>query len=335
MWGSVGRAMTNATSSGESDECAAPTTGGATAGGAPGVLRVLYWYRLPLSILLENVTALLALIYLVGWHGVSRTDLVIFSAMYVLGMLGVEVGLHRYFSHRAFEATPSLRAGLAILGGMAGQGSVLAWAVNHRKHHRFADRDADPHSPTPRGAGVAGTLGGLWHAHFGWYFSAPAAVSFDDLRRYARDLLTDRRLMGVDAHVWSWVALGMLVPGAAGLLLTRTWGGALTALLWGGPIRMLFVDNVTWAVNSLAHTYGETPFPNRDRSTNLGWLAVPSLGASWHNNHHAFPASARVSLERHQIDPGFWCIRLFERLGLASAVQVARPRDGAPGSAIP
>lgn len=316
--------MTTPPPTADSDDLAAALAARTASGSAPSVLQALSWYRLPLSIIVENAVGLVALVYLVGWHGVSGTDVAIFAAAYLLGMVGVEVGLHRYFSHRAFAAKPLLQDALAILGAMAGQGTVLMWAVAHRKHHRFTDRDGDPHSPVPRGAGPRATLRGLWHAHFGWYFVPASASSFRDYHRYARDLITDRRLMWVDGHVWTWVALGLLLPAAAGLALTGTLDGAVTALLWGGPIRMLVVDNMTWGVNSLAHTFGDRPYASRDRSANLGWLALPSLGASWHNNHHAFPGSARTALARGQLDPGYWSIRVFAALGLA---QLAKPRD--------
>lgn len=288
----------------------------------------LYVYRLPLTMVALNVSGLVALVTLVGVHGVSRIDLAIFAVMYFLGMLGLEVGMHRHFSHRAFVATPPLRHALAVLGAMGGQGSALLWATNHRKHHRFADRDGDPHTPTPRGDGVLGRGRGLWHAHFAWHFRTVAAIDARDLYRYARDLVTDRELMRVDRRFWTWLALGLLTPALAGLALTGTVDGMLTAFLWGGPIRILFVDNVVWAVNSVAHAFGSRPFPTRDRSTNLAWLAALSLGAGWHNTHHAFPSSARTALLRGQLDPGYWCIRAFVALGLASAAQVSAPRAG-------
>lgn len=294
---------------------------------------LLYAYQVPLSIIVINVVGTLSLVALVTLHGVSWTDLAVFVTTYVLGMLGIEVGMHRYFSHRAFEATPALRTALLVLAAMGGQGSALVWTTTHRRHHRFADTDSDPHSPKPRGSGIAGALRGLWHGHFAWYFRDATGVTFKEIHRYSRDLVTDRRLMMLDSHFWSWVGLGMLLPALAGLAITGTVAGAITAFFWGGPIRMLFVNNVVWAVNSIAHAFGKQPYETRDDSRDVAWLAIPSLGASWHNTHHAFPGSARTALRPEQIDPGFWFVAAFEALGLAHRVQVAKPRRDVPSPA--
>lgn len=288
---------------------------------------VLHTYRLPLSMVAFNVTGAVSLVVLVGWHGVSAVDLAIFATTYLLGMIGLEVGMHRCFSHRAFAPSRGLRNALVVLGAMGGQGSALVWATNHRKHHRFADRDGDPHSPRPQGTGGRGSLRGLWHGHFAWHFREAAGLGLGDFHRYSRDLATDRELMWIDRHFWRWVALGLLMPGGVGLVWSGTADGAITAFLWGGPIRIFFVDNVVWLVNSVAHAYGARPWESRDRSTNVPWLVLPSLGAGWHNAHHAFPASARTALEPGQADPGYWLIRAFEVAGLATDVQVATPRE--------
>jgi len=288
-------------------------------------------YRLPLSMVAFNVTGAASLVWLCGWRGVSATDLVVFGTMYLLGVIGLEIGMHRYFSHRAFEVTPALRNALVILGSMGGQGSALVWATNHRKHHRFADQDGDPHSPRPRGEGRIGVLRGLVHGHFTWHFAEATSMGMRDLHRYGRDLVSDRDLMRVDRYFWRWVALGMVVPAIAGLAVTRTLDGAFTAFLWGGPVRVFAVDNAIWMINSVAHSCGPAPFDARDRSRNVWWLVVPLLGGGWHNTHHAFPGSARMALLPGQIDPGFWIIRALECLGQAHSLRVAQPRgDSSP-----
>lgn len=288
--------------------------------------------RLPLAMVALNVSGAAALVYLVGRHGVSRTDLAVFATSYLLGVVGIELGMHRLFSHRSYVATPRLRAVLAVLGTMGGQGSPVVWATTHRKHHHFADRDGDPHSPRARGMGARAALRGFWHAHFAWHFRAADAIDLRDLHRYGRDLVTDPMLRSVDRHAWSWVALGLALPAAAGLAVTGTVDGAVTAFFWGGPIRILCIDNVLWTVNSLGHTSGRRPFATRDRSSNLAWLVPFSLGAGWHNNHHAYPASACTALSRAQVDPGFWCLRALVALRLAHSL--VRPHaDDAGGTA--
>lgn len=313
-------------------EMATPIVKASLAARVHGVLRA---YRVPLSMVAFNVTGAASLVLLVGWHGVSAVDLAIFALMYLLGMIGLEVGMHRYFSHHAFEAKPALRNALAILGAMGGQGSVLVWATSHRKHHRFADREGDPHSARPRGAGWIGRLRGLWHGHFAWHFRDATSMGFADVTRYSRDLVADRELMRVDRHFWTWVTLGMIVPGLVGFAVTGSIDGAFTAFLWGGPIRIFVVDNVIWSVNSIAHVYGPAAFDARDDSRNLWWLVVPLLGGGWHNSHHAFPGSAQTALLPGQIDPGYWIIKAFESVGLAHSVQVARPRDGSVAATRP
>lgn len=273
-----------------------------------------------------NAGGLVALPLLIGFRTVTAADLAIFLAMYVLAMVGLEIAMHRGFAHRAFESSRPFEAVLAVLGCMAGQGPVLLWATNHRKHHRFADQDADPHCPAPRGGGLVGVVRGLWHGHFAWHFRPGSAIDFRDYHRYARDLTTDRLLLRIDRFYWGWVALGLVVPALAGFAASGTPMGAFTGFLWGGPIRILVTDNIIWSINSIGHRFGRRPFSEKDRSTNVAWLAAISFGASWHNNHHAFPGSARVGFGS-QVDPAYWVIRFFERVGLVRSVRIATPES--------
>lgn len=253
-----------------------------------------FLFRLPISMTVLNVTGLSALVYLVVWHGVSATDVCVFIAMYVLGMLGLEVGMHRHFSHAAFAASPGLRITLGILGSMGGQGSALLWAINHRKHHRFADRESDPHSPASRGSGFGAALRGWWHGHFAWHFRETSSIDRRELLRYGRDLITDRKLMAVDRHFWTWVALGMLLPATAGLLVTGTLDGTVTAFLWGGPIRIFVVDNVVWAsTRSHIHEVTAHSRPEIEVPTSSGWYPSPSVLAGTTTITHSPARPAR------------------------------------------
>jgi stearoyl-CoA desaturase (delta-9 desaturase) len=258
---------------------------------------------------------------LLGWH-----DLVVFVAMYVATGLGVTLGFHRHFTHRSFETTRGLRAGLAILGSAAIEGPVISWVADHRKHHTFSDEEGDPHSPhVGHGGGLRGTLRGLFHAHLGWLFIHTQRGS---KRRYAPDLLSDPLVRFVDRTFPLWAVLGLAAAFGLGVALGGTVGAGLTALLWGGGVRTFVLHHVTYSINSLCHTFGRRAFDTDDESRNLAWLALPTFGEAWHNNHHAFPTSAVHGLGRRQLDPTAWVIHGLERLGLVwNVVRVSPERQ--------
>ncbi len=249
--------------------------------------------------------------------GVTRLDVGLLAVPYVLGFVGVEVGFHRHFARASFRARPALRVTLAVLGSMAGQGPVTYWVSNHRRHHKYTDRPGDPHSPFFRDGDQLGLWRGLIHAHLGWVFEREVT----NTALFAKDLLRDKTIVALNRHYVTWALLGLALPAAVGGLVTRTWAGAFSALLWGGLLRMFLVQQATFAVNSICHVFGSRPYANGGRATNNAWLALPTLGGSWHHNHHAFPHSAIVGFRPHQVDIGAWIIRLFEVLGWASDVR--------------
>jgi stearoyl-CoA desaturase (Delta-9 desaturase) len=241
-------------------------------------------------------------------------DLVVFGLIYVLTGLGVTVGFHRHLTHRSFETGRALRGTLAALGSAAIEGPVISWVADHRRHHTFSDEEGDPHSPhVGHGGGVRGTLRGLVHAHVGWLFIHTNRGSKE---RYARDLLRDPVIKFVDRTFLLWAFAGLGVAFGLGVALGGTVAAGLTALLWGGGVRMFVVHHVTYSINSLCHVFGRRPFETGDESRNLAWLAVPTFGEAWHNNHHAFPTSAVHGLGRRQIDVSGLVIGGLERLGL-------------------
>jgi stearoyl-CoA desaturase (delta-9 desaturase) len=237
-------------------------------------------------------------------------DLVAFFALYIPTALGVTVGFHRLFTHRSFKTGPITRGVIGALGSAAIEGPLISWVADHRKHHTFSDEDGDPHSPHVDHGG----LRGLFHAHVGWLF-------IHDQRalktRYAPDLLADPVSRFINRTFLWWVLAGFVAPFTIGFILGGTLVAALTSLLWGGLIRMFFVHHVTYSINSLCHVFGRRDFETSDQSRNLAWLAIPSFGESWHNNHHAFPTSAVHGLKWWQIDISSVVIRVLERLGLA------------------
>jgi stearoyl-CoA desaturase (delta-9 desaturase) len=264
-----------------------------------------------------------------AWGGsLHWQDLVVLAITYTLTGLGVTVGYHRLLTHRSFKTTRPLRALLAVLGSMAVEGPVLEWVSTHRKHHRFSDHPGDPHSPhLDEAPGWRGALRGLAHAHVGWMFRGKDMAN---PVRYAKDLLADRDLRFISRTFPLWALLGLALPFGLGMALTGSVAGGLTGLLWGGAVRVFLLHHVTFSINSLCHSFGRRPFATGDESRNLAWLAPLAFGEAWHNNHHAFPTSARHGLGRWQLDPSGWLITGLERCHLAwDVVRIAPERQQA------
>ena len=249
------------------------------------------------------------------WSDLLRwSDVAVFLIMYVLTGLGVTVGFHRHLTHRSFKTSRPLRGLLAILGSVAIEGPVISWVADHRKHHTYSDQEGDPHSPhVGHDGGFRGALKGLAHAHVGWLFIHTHRGA---RKRYAPDLIDDPVISFVDRTFLVWALGGFAVAFGLGYAIGGTLDAALTGLLWGAGVRMLVVHHVTYSINSLCHFFGRQRFPTEDESRNLFWLALPTFGESWHNNHHAFPTSAEHGMRRWEIDPSALVIRGLERLGL-------------------
>ena len=260
---------------------------------------------------------------LLGW-----SDLLVFAIMYVLTGLGITVGFHRLFTHRSFKTTKPVRAILAALGSMAIEGPIISWVADHRKHHVYSDHEGDPHSPhVDHGHGLKGALRGLLHAHVGWLF---IHTQRGLKSRYAPDLIADPIVNWISRTFLLWVIASLALPFLLGWLITGTLAGALTGLLWGGAVRMLVLHHSTYSINSLCHFFGRQRFKTGDESRNLWWLSVFTFGESWHNNHHAFPTSARHGLGRFQFDPSAWVIWALEKTGLAwDVVRIPPERQAA------
>jgi stearoyl-CoA desaturase (Delta-9 desaturase) len=255
--------------------------------------------------------------------GISGLDLGLFLGLYAFTGIGITVGYHRLFTHRSFEAPGPLRALFAVAGSMAVQGAVTEWVATHRRHHAYADAYGDPHSPhLVEAPGLKGVLRGLWHAHIGWFLH-PVRT---DVSRWAPDLEEDPVVSRVNARFGTLVLVSFFLAPLVGLLVTGTLWGAFTAFVWGSLVRLFLLHHVTWSINSICHFFGNQPFTSRDESTNNWPLSVISFGESWHNNHHAFPTSARHGLLRGQLDPGWRVIRTLEQLKLVRNVRLPSPR---------
>jgi stearoyl-CoA desaturase (delta-9 desaturase) len=254
--------------------------------------------------------------------GISAMELELLLVFWFLTMVGgITVGFHRLLSHCTFKTHPSIRVALAILGSMTAQGPVINWVSNHRRHHQYSDQIGDTHSPHLHQGGFWGSLKGIWYSHISWMLNGEITNS----TLFAKDLLQDSVMKKVNQYYLALVFLGLLIPAIIGGLLSGTWIGIWQGFLWGGLVRIFLVHHLTWTINSITHLYGSRPFKTTEQSTNNVWLAIPTGGEAWHNNHHAFPNSAKFGLQWWQIDLGSWLIRTLEVLGLAWDVKVPTP----------
>jgi stearoyl-CoA desaturase (delta-9 desaturase) len=274
--------------------------------------------------------AALAMVMLWG-RAFRWVDVLLLVSMYTLCAFGTTIGFHRYFTHKGFEARLPVKITLGILGCMTMQGPIIQWVTDHRKHHALSDQPGDPHSPhAGYGSGVWGRARGFAHAHVGWMFSN---LGMEQGRVYGKDLYEDRVIVWIDRLYLLWVVLSLGIPFAIGYAVG---GGSvllgLEALVWGGLFRIFLYQHATFSVNSICHMFGRQDYRSRDEARNNWIVALLVFGEGWHNNHHAFPASARHGLHRFQLDVSWWVIRVLERVRLVwnvktpSGDQLARRR---------
>jgi stearoyl-CoA desaturase (delta-9 desaturase) len=243
-----------------------------------------------------------------GWH-----DIVIAFVFYVVTGMGITMGFHRHFTHSSFKAARPLHVSLAIAGSLAIEGPVLVWVADHRRHHKYSDKEGDPHSPWRFGNDWKALSKGLLYAHMGWMFN-PNRTS---QQKFCPDLLADPPIRRVSSTFPLWVAVSLLAPALIGGLWSMSLAGALTAFFWASLVRICLLHHVTWSINSVCHTFGNEDFDVRDKSRNVAWLAIPSFGESWHNLHHSDPTCARHGALEGQIDISARAIWIAEKLGWA------------------
>jgi stearoyl-CoA desaturase (delta-9 desaturase) len=247
-----------------------------------------------------------------GWH-----DIVIALVFFCVSGSGITVGFHRYFTHGSFKAKTGLRVALAIAGSLAIEGPVITWVSDHRRHHKYSDKEGDPHSPWRYGDDWKALSKGLLYAHIGWLFD-PNKTSQE---KFSPDLLADARIRRIDRAFPALVAVSLFLPALIGGLWGMSWQAALTAFFWASLVRIALLHHITWSINSICHTFGSEDFEVRDRSRNVTWLAILSFGESWHNLHHADPTCARHGALKGQIDISARIIWAFEKLGWAYDVR--------------
>jgi stearoyl-CoA desaturase (delta-9 desaturase) len=264
-----------------------------------------------------GILSAMGVLWGVAFHWV---DLLLLAAFYVLCAFGTTIGFHRYFTHRGFVTWKPVEAVLAILGCMTMQGPLTQWVTDHRKHHALSDQPGDPHSPhVGHEDGAWGAVRGFVHAHVGWLFDN---LGMEQGREYGKDLYENRLVRTIDRLYLVWVVVTLGLPFLIGYAVGGTVGAGLEALVWGGLIRIFLYQHATFSVNSICHMFGRKDYRSRDEARNNWLVAVLVFGEGWHNNHHAFPASARHGLQRWQVDVSWWVIRGLEKLRLVWDVKV-------------
>lgn len=269
-----------------------------------------------LQVVLLPALGTLAAAWLIARDGISGFGIAIFCGMYVLGMLGITLGFHRYFAHRSFETSRPAQIFLSAVGSISAQGPLFFWVATHRRHHANSDREGDPHSPQHHGGG----LRGFWYGHIGWMFSK----DLTNWAKYVPDLMRDQTLFRMHRLYALWLALGLALPAALGWAVVGTAHGALEGFLYGGLVRIFFVNHALWAVGSISHMVGCRPLraKTQDHSANNYWVAWAAFGEGNQNNHHAYPRSAKHGLEFWQPDLTYQVIRLLALVGLVWNVAV-------------
>jgi stearoyl-CoA desaturase (delta-9 desaturase) len=276
------------------------------------------------AVVLPLAGTALAMILLVAGDWIGWWHVAMVVGGWLATGLGITVGFHRLLTHRSFDTYHAVRFFWALLGACSIEGSPLVWSAIHRRHHNFSDEPGDPHSPHQHGLGVWGTLRGLLHAQVGWLFTG--YWSSPELQRYVPDLMAQRYLVAIDRWYYLCVIASLGVPALLGGLIERSWYGALMGLLWGGLVRILITHHITWSINSVCHVFGTKTYKAGDQSRNNFLCGVLGHGEGWHNNHHAFPTSARHGLQWWQFDLSWLVIRTMQAVGLAWNVRLPDSR---------
>jgi stearoyl-CoA desaturase (delta-9 desaturase) len=249
---------------------------------------------------------------LLGWR-----EIVIAVVFYTISGLGISMGFHRYFTHGSFKAARAFKIALAVAGSLAIEGPLITWVADHRRHHKYSDKEGDPHSPWRFGSDWKALTKGLGFAHVGWLFDTNRTSQ----EKFCPDWLADDDIARVSRWFPWLVAVSLLAPAAIGGLWTWSWQGAVITFFWASLVRIAFLHHVTWSINSICHTFGKEEFEVRDKSRNVNWLAILSFGESWHNLHHADPTCARHGVLKGQIDIAARLIWVAEKLGWVSDVR--------------
>jgi sn-1 stearoyl-lipid 9-desaturase len=257
---------------------------------------------------------LLTLSYLIAMHGLALSACLlpfqprlwpVMLGVYLVGGLGTTVGYHRLISHRSFACPRWLEYVLVTMAMINTPGSPLLWVANHRSHHGKSDTEHDLHSP----------LFGFWYSHIGWICD-DLSTEPQAYLKYCKDIADDRYYL--------WLLRFRMVPQVLAILaVAAIFGVSLLPQLFFLPTVLWM--NSSFAVNSFCHAFGDQPYSARDQSRNFWPVGVLALGEGWHNNHHAFPHSARHGLRWWQLDISWLVIHGLQAVGLIWDLQLPTP----------
>lgn len=246
--------------------------------------------------------AAIAALFFWSWRAIIGAVLLYWLAC----SLGIGMGFHRLLTHRSYRVPKVVEYFLVLCGTLAIEGGPIQWVTTHRIHHAHTDKEGDPH--TPRDGG--------WWAHIWWIVRGTGQDhSQATVERYAPDLIKNR-------FYW-WLNKFYYVPLTVLAIALLVFGG-WDMMLWGVFLRVTFGLHATWLVNSATHLWGRRRFTTSENSRNSWWVALLTFGEGWHNNHHAFPTSARHGLKWYEIDLNWWGIRVLQLLGVARAIKRVR-----------
>jgi stearoyl-CoA desaturase (delta-9 desaturase) len=227
----------------------------------------------------------------------------LWGASHFVRAIGLTLAFHRYFAHRAFQMNRAARFFWTLLGTAAMQKGPLWWAGHHVNHHRFADREGDPHSPM---------ISGFYYAHIGWFLNDARNDTLELTNPVIRDFSSAPEIL--------WLQRFFVVPPLA-LAVIMYLAGGMPWLVWGFCLPTMTLAHATFAINTVNHMFGSRRFDTIDDSRNNIVTAVFAVGEGWHNNHHRYQRAARNGFYWWEFDPTWYVIRLMAAVGLAWDLQ--------------
>jgi stearoyl-CoA desaturase (delta-9 desaturase) len=247
---------------------------------------------------LVQASALLVFVVPFSWAFVA-----LWAVSHFLRAIGLTLAFHRYYAHRSFQMNRVARFVWSFIGCAAMQKGPIWWAGHHVNHHRFADREGDPHSPM---------VSGIYYAHIGWFLNDAKNDTLEASNPVVRDFSKAPEILWLDR-------LNFVPPALLAAVMYAV--GGLPALIWGFCLPTMTLAHATFAINTVNHLYGSRRFDTLDDSRNNPITAVLAVGEGWHNNHHRYQRAARNGFYWWEFDPTWYAIRIMQAIGLAWDVQ--------------